>query len=111
MDEKTTSVKSLLEKFNIDDVELSPFFLMQEYKANFTKCKKVKDAINYDASFEKEGEHYDFYYEIKSDDNIRTIIITSDENNNGKFASFFQPSPKGPKVGEVWGYHGGLLLV
>lgn len=101
----------MMERFNIDDIELSPFFLMQEYKGNFTKCKKVKDAISYDASFEKEGEHYDFYYEIKSDDDTQTIIITSDEDNNGKFVFYFQPSPKYPKAGEVWGYHGGLLLI
>ena len=46
MAKKTTSVKSIVEKFNIDDVELSHFFLMQEYRGNFTKCKKIKDAIN-----------------------------------------------------------------
>lgn len=111
MDKETTSIKSMIEKFNIDDIELSPFFLSLEYRGSFTKCKKVKDAINYDASFEKEGEHYDFFYEIKSDDNMTTIILTSDENNNGKFATFFQPSPRRPRVGEIWGYHGGLILI
>ena len=69
-------VEDLLKKFDID-LDLPIFILTRKFYDVYTKCKIKHDL-----------EGFDYYYELKSKDNRRTIILTPNVEG-GYLFSFF----------------------
>ena len=89
-------VEDLLKKFDID-LDLPIFILTRKVYDVYTKCKIKHDL-----------DGFDYYYELKSKDKKRTIILTQDVED-GYFFSYFSPSRGMPICGQKYPYAGGII--
>ena len=89
-------VEDLLKKFDIE-LDLPIFILTRKVYDVYTKCKIKHDL-----------EGFDYYYELKSKDKKRTIILTQNVDD-GYFFSFFSPRRGMPICGTKYHYSGGII--